>query len=91
MNKNKGIRLLISDEPVRKIKTGPAIGSGKKKARLTIRCSEDLISVLNYLQKDSWFCTGMSHSALVHKAIKELALYQFVDASELLNRTITRL
>jgi hypothetical protein len=71
--------------------SGPALGSGKKKARLTIRCSGSLIYVLNQLQKDSWFLTGMSHSELIHKAVKDMARGQFPDATESLNRIIETL
>lgn len=85
---NKGIKLLLSDKPIRKCSSGRKKGSGDRTARLEIRCKPELLEVLEELQRIGWTWAGKSSSDIIHAAVKHLAKIDLSDGTsdELYNK-----
>lgn len=66
-------------------------GTGTRKERLNFRCSSHLITVLDAMKYSSWSFKGQSHADIIHAAVKSLALMQFPDSTEDLNKAIDQL
>lgn len=74
-------------------KPGRKAGTAERTARLEIRCTPELLTVLRALTKESWAysATGFTISDMVHLAVRNLSRGQFPNASEELTAAIEQL